>query len=113
MKEGVVPRAPLVVGDEVVAAANSDSLAQLKLTLKLAGPVQEEALLLQLNGEALTNGEFVTTNAEKSKHEINYLLSTPPLKTGENFIEMSLNGTPTSRVELCVMRLKVAYKANG
>jgi len=109
---GVMGRVPLVVGDDLEAAINSGLLTQLKLTIQLRGAVQEEALLFRLNGETLTDGEFMATDAEKSEYQVSYLVTAPPLKTGKNFIEWLLtNGWDRSTVQLYGITLKVEYKS--
>lgn len=60
---GVIGCVPLVVGDDVEAAANSGLLAQLKLTIELRGLVQQEAASFRLNGATLADGEFLTTES--------------------------------------------------
>jgi len=112
---GVMGRVALVVADDVEAASENDTLGEVKLTMDLIGPDRTEALLFRLNGETLTDGEFMATDAEKSEYQISYTVTAPPLKRGRNFIEVSLGGgwaAPISPVvQLSGIRLKVEYKA--
>jgi len=112
---GVMGRVALVIADDVEAASENDTLGEVKLTMDLIGPDRTEALLFRLNGETLTDGEFMATDAEKSEYQISYLVTAPPLKRGRNFIEVSLGGgwaAPISPVvQLSGIRLKVEYKA--
>lgn len=109
---GVVGRIPLFVGDDLNKAKKNDLIDQMKLSIKLKG-LQKETLLFRLNGEKLADGEFLTTNNEKSECQIDYLVNTPPLKRGYNFIEWTLKNIPSSPIQLYEMRLKVEYKAEG
>ncbi|MCK4324873.1 MAG: hypothetical protein KAW89_10105 [Armatimonadetes bacterium] len=113
LRKGVVQRIPLVVGDDVEAASNNSLLGQLKLMLKLKGPVEQEALLLRLNGDTLSDGEFLTLDAQDQESQINYPISAPPLTAGQNFIEVSLASVPTSPVELNSIRLNVEYESDA
>jgi len=112
---GVIGRVLLVVADDVEAASENGTLAAVKLTMDFTGPDRTEALLFRLNGEILTDGEFVATDAEKSEYQISYLVTAPPLKRGRNFIEVSLEGGWAAPirpvVQLSGVRLKVEYKA--
>ena len=114
---GLFMRVPLMVGDDVQAAAESGVLAGAKLTVKLRGPDRREALLLRVNGEPLTDGEFLMTNAEESEYELSYDVAAASLRKGGNFVEGSLEGgwdAPIRpQVEVCGMRLKVEYKAKA
>lgn len=110
VKQGEVQSIPLVVGDDVEATNQSGALAELKLTIELRGPVQEQALRFRLNGETLSREEFITTNAEKSEYAMNYPVSAPPLQIGNNFIEWSLKSTPANAIQLYGVRLEVKYK---
>ena len=111
IRSGVIRRVPLVVGDELDAGKAGGVQPQAELTFKLKGPVDEEALLLRLNGETLSGGEVATTDASEPECEIRYIVGAPPLKTGRNYIELSLKGAPDGRIEFCSISLKVEYKA--
>jgi len=111
IKPGVIQRVPLLVGDDVVAAAKSGLLAQLKLTINVKGPARKTTLSFRLNGETLTDGEFNTSDADKEEYQINYSVSAPPLKMGKNFIEVSLLNAPDSLVQFYGIKLKVEYKS--
>lgn len=70
------------------AAAKNGSLAQLKLSMKLEGPVRKESLVFRFNGEDLTSGAVVDQDGEKLR--ITYLLDGPPLRQGTKLLESSL-----------------------
>jgi len=112
---GVMGRVPLMVADDVEAASENGTLGEVKLTMDFIGPDRTEGLLFLLNGEPLTDGEFVATNAEKSEYQISYLVTAPPLKMGRNFIQVSLEGGWADLikpvVQLSGLRLKVEYRA--
>ena len=108
LKEGVVARIPLVVGDDVEAATGLP--AQMTLTMKLKGPAEEKALLCRLNDVTLMEGEFVTLDAENFKYEMSYPVTAHPLKMGRNFLEISLKTGPTGPVQFNGVRLKLEYQ---
>jgi len=108
-----IQRTSLVVGDDVEAASSNSLLVRLKLMLKLKGPVGQEALLLRLNGDTVSDGEFLSLDAEDQESQINYPTSAPPLRAGQNFIEVSLASVPASPVELYSIRLKVEYESDA
>ena len=113
LRKGGVQRTPLVVGDDVEAASNNSLLVRLKLMLKLKGPVEQEALLLRLNDDTLSDGEFLTLDAEEQESQINYPISAPPLRAGLNLIEVSLASVPAGPVELHSIILKVEYGSDA
>jgi hypothetical protein len=113
IRVGVIQHVPLVVGDDLKAATESGLLRQAKLTIKFSNPAWKDILLFQLNGEPLTDGEFVASAEGKSGCEMSYLVNAPPLKTGRNFIEISAKHSkdiPESSVQISSIKLKVEYK---
>lgn len=111
IRTGVIQRLPLVVGDDLQEAAKKGLLSELKLILKLRGPVPEEGLVFQVNGEPLTQGEVL--RFEDSQSQITYPVSSSFLIRGKNFIEVSLRGReniPSQPVKIYRMRLEVKYR---
>ena len=112
IKRGVTGRLPLVVEEDVQGRIEDGSIRETLLTIKIRGPVEEEALSLQLNGETLTGGELVESNAGKLEFEISYPVNAPPLKKGKNFIEIYHQGDPSATLEFYSVKLGVKYKGN-
>jgi len=112
LEPGEAQKVSLQIGDDVEAAAKNGSLAQLKLSMKLEGPVRRESLVFQLNGEDLTSDAVVDQDGEKLR--ITYLLlDGPPLRQGTNVLEASLKeAAPAAEnpLKLTQVRLWVRYK---
>ncbi len=133
---GAARKIPLVLGDDVQAAAKADELAELRLELILHGPLLPGMLTLRVNDQLVTGGELLPTGyahshehrhatdgqSEPHSHvhfqanQLSYLLSAPPLRLGRNEIEVSLQ---TSRqvvsgpLKLVNAQLWVKYKGGS
>lgn len=112
IQEGVIQRVPLVVGDDLVAAARNALLAQANLTITISDPAWKEVLRFRLNGVPLTGGDFASADEGKPVYQMTYPVSAPPLKTGRNFIEVSAKhdaAIPATPVQISGIKLKVEY----
>ena len=107
-KMGVTGRVPLEVDSDAIEAAKSGLLSQMKLVVKLRGPVEKKDLTLHLNGEMLTEEEYHHHDDEGA--ELSFRVNAPPLRKGKNFIEVALKNPPAETIELYSMKLKVEYK---
>ncbi len=99
---------PLPLGDDVQAAAKDGTLQELRLELTVHGHLQEGGLELTVNGESAGAGDAVRigyAHAHQHRHEadgtvsphshyhfqahqVTYLLAAPPLKLGDNELEL-------------------------
>jgi len=114
LKEGVIGRVPLLVGDDLAAPADGGRLARAKLTIRFDDPAWKDLLLFRLGGEELTGGEFAGPEGE-SECTLTYDVGAPPLKTGLNFIEVAARhgvGVPDRPVQVSDVKLKVEYGAD-
>ena len=107
LRTGVIGRVPLVVGDDVQARPPERAT----LTIAFDEPAWKDALLLRLNGQELTDGEFVPGGDEEASGRLNYSVTAPLLKTGRNLIEVVAKqmGLPDVVVTITAIRLKVEY----
>ena len=114
LEAGASHKIPLPIGDDVEATAGSASAPRLTLELHLKGPVREYNMSTSLNGQRLTDGERRDLDPNKT-HVMRYQLSAPPLKIGENVVEVSISRVqvypPVSKqaVTLYAMQLFVDY----
>ena len=99
---------PLPLGDDVQAAAKNGTLQELKLELTVHGHLQEGGLELTVNGQSAGTGDSVRigyAHSHEHRHEadgtvshhshyhfqahhVTYLLAAPPLKLGDNELEL-------------------------
>jgi hypothetical protein len=104
LRTGVIGRLPIVVGDDI--ASNPPTRAT--LTVVFDDPAWKEALLIRLNGEPLTDGQFVLS---QTGCELEYNLSALP-KTGLNLVEIGARNDialPDTIVTIVSMWLTVEY----
>jgi len=103
----VIGRVPLALGDDVQARPPERAT----LTIAFDKPAWKDALLLRLNGQELTDGEFVPGGDERASGRLNYPVTAPLLKTGRNLIEVAAKqmGLPDGVVTITAIRLKVEY----
>ncbi len=130
---GAAQKIPLILGDDVEAAAKADTLAGLRLELVLHGPLRLGMLVLRINNQLVTGGELLPTGyahthehhhaadgrSEPHSHvhyqanQLSYSLNAPPLRLGRNEIEVLLQ-TDRQRVsgplKLVNAQLWVKYK---
>lgn len=99
---------PLPLGDDVQAAAKDGTLQELRLELTVHGHLQEGGLELTVNGQSAGAGDAVRIGYAHSHehrheadgtvsphshyhfkaHQVTYLLAAPPLKLGDNELEL-------------------------
>jgi hypothetical protein len=129
---GTAHTVPLLLGDDVEAASRAGTLAELRLELTFHGPLQQNKLALQVNGQAVSTGECVRTGYRHSHehrhgpdgraephrhthfqaHRVTYSLSAPPLQLGQNQLQVSLRGdlqNAAGPIELVDAQLRVKY----
>jgi hypothetical protein len=110
IRQGVVQRVPLLVGDDVGAAALSNRLRELKLMINVRGPEFRDRLLFRLNNEILTGEELAVLDEEKMEYRLAFPITAPPLKQGRNFLEIAQETAPSDSLEFYGIQLKVDYK---
>lgn len=110
---GEIRRLPLVVGDDLEAAARNGSLACLELKLHLSGPVDDGLLTLQINGKSPIGGELEKDDAQESEHYMTYLVEPSSIRRGRNVIQVSTEGKKLAVERPVVLRgiqLLVLYR---
>ena len=133
---GAAKKIPLILGDDVQAAARADELAELRLELVLHGPLQPGMLALRVNSQPVTGGELVPTGyahthehhhaadgrSEPHSHvhfqanQLSYALNAPPLRLGRNEIEVLLQTdrqNVSGPLKLVNAQLWVKYKGGS
>ena len=119
LKPGDSQKIPMRIGDDVEAAARAGQIKRLPLEVCLKGTLKESSLSITLNGQRLAGGERIVLDAEDSTFMMRYQLSAPPLKVGQNIIEVSSaeQGRPDAKragaaafVTLLKVRLLVDYQ---
>ena len=103
----------LVIGDNLEAALRTGLTAESRLELKLQRPVQTQVLRLRLNGEVLTGGIPGSPEEDECRYPVNFPVGAPPLRMGENRIEVSFigdTGNTLDPVDLCGLRLWIDYQ---
>ena len=102
LRTGVIGRVPLVVGDEIERVPPQRAT----LTVGFDDPAWRDALLVRLNGHALTPGEGETGG-------LLTLDALGPLRPGRNFVEIAAHHgrLPESTVRITTIALTVAYGA--
>ena len=133
---GAAQKIPLVLGDDVEAAAEADELAELRLELVLHGPLRLGMLALRVNSQPVTGGELLPTgyahthehrheadghsephrHVHFQAHQLSYSLSAPPLGLGQNEIEVLLQSDGQSvsgPLKLVNAQLWVRYRGGS
>ena len=108
LRTGVIGRLPLIVGDNVVSHPPAKAI----LTVEFDDPSWKEALLIRLNGEALTDGRFVSTSDSQTNCELAYNVRVGPLRTGRNVVELAARSDvvlPESIVTIHGLNLTLEY----
>ena len=85
LRTGVIGRLPLIVGDDV----GSHPPTRATLNLEFDDPSWKDALLIRLNGEELTNGQFAPASDGQMDCQLAYDVQVPPLRTGRNVVELA------------------------
>jgi len=112
LKPGASHKIPLPIGDDVEAAAQSGNIASLPLDLHLKGAAREYNVSTTLNGQRLADGQRSALDPKETTYIMRYQLSAPPLKIGENVVEVSIAGGPRAghkAVTLYAMQLFIDY----
>ncbi len=108
LRTGVIGRLPLIVGDDVA----SHPPTQATLTVEFDEASWKDALLIRLNGEELTDGQFTLTPDGQTDCQLEYDVRVPPLRTARNFVELAARNDialPDSIVTIAAMGLKLEY----
>ncbi len=108
LRTGVIGRLPLMVGDDLA----SHSPTQSTITVEFDNASWKAALLIRLNGEELTDGQFTPVADDPKSFQLEYNVSVPPLRTGRNFVEVVARNEvalPDSIVTIVAMRVKLGY----
>ena len=82
---GVIGRLPLIVGDDV----ESHPPTQATLSVGLDDPSWKDALLIRLNGEELTDGQFVSALDGQTDCQLAHNVQVLSLQTGRNVVELA------------------------
>ena len=109
VRAGVIGRVPLEVGDDVAAHPP----AQATLAVEFGDPSWTDALLFRLNGEELTDSQFVPASEDRTHCRLEYAVNVPPLREGRNFVEVAArNGIalPESILTVTAMQLRVGWE---
>ena len=108
LRTGVIGRLPLIVGDDVAL----HSPTRTTLTVGFDDPSWKNALLVRLNGEALTDGQFASTMEGQMDCQFAYNVRVPPLRTGKNIVELAARNDvvlPESIVTILGLDLTLQY----
>ena len=85
LRTGVIGRLPLIVGDDV----ESHPPTQATLSVGLDDPSWKDALLIRLNGEELTDGQFVSALDGQTDCQLAHNVQVLSLQTGRNVVELA------------------------
>ena len=85
LRTGVIGRLPLIVGDDVGSHPPTRAI----LNLEFDDPSWKDALLIRLNGEELTNGQFAPASDGQMDCQLAYDVQVPSLRTGRNVVELA------------------------
>jgi hypothetical protein len=108
LRTGVIGRLPLIVGDDVA----SHPPTQATLTVEFDEASWKDALLIRLNGEELTDGQFVPASEGQTGCQLAYDVQVPPLRTGRNVVELAARNDvalPESIVTILGLDLILEY----
>ena len=104
---GVIGRLPLIVGDDV----GSHPPTRATLNLEFDDPSWKDALLIRLNGEELTNGQFAPASDGQMDCQLAYDVQVPPLRTGRNVAELAArNDVPLPEDIVTILRLDLTLE---
>ena len=85
LRTGVIGRLPLIVGDDVELSPPTKAI----LSVGFDDPSWKEALIVRLNGEELTDGQFVPTSDGQTDCQLVHTVQVPLLRTGRNVVELA------------------------
>jgi len=108
LRTGVIGRVPLDVGDDPAAAPP----AQAMLTVEFNDAAWADALLIRLNGEALTDSHFVPAPDAQQDCTLQYHVPVSLLRLGRNYVEVVARNDvalPDTIVTVRAMRLLLKY----
>ncbi len=102
----------LAVADELAPNAPARAPTEIRMELRLQRPTAEDPLRLRLNGVSLEKGSVESPHDGECKYPVAYALSAPPLRTGENTLEVSLPedaNVGRDGATLCGVQLRIEY----
>ena len=108
LRTGVIGRLPLIVGDDV----ESHPPTQATLSIGLDDPSWKDALLIRLNGEELTDGQFVSALDGQTDCQLAHNVQVLSLQTGRNVVELAARNDvalPESIVTILGLDLILEY----
>ena len=108
LRTGVIGRLPLIVGDDV----DLHPPTKATLTIEFDDPSWKEGLVVRLNGEELTDGQFVPAADGQTDCQLTYDVQVPPLRTGRNIVELAARNDvplPEGIVTILSLDLTVEY----
>ena len=107
LRTGVIGRLPLVVGDDVALYPPTRAT----LTVGFDDPSWKNALLVQLNGEALTDGQFASAMEGQMDCQLAYDVRVPPLRTGRSVVELAArNDVPLPEGIVTILELDLTLE---
>ena len=107
IREGVIGRVGLQVGDDVATLRPSRALLQVTID----NAAWEQALLVRFNGTELTGGQLAESDDGQAACQLIYELDVPPVASGLNHIEFATRHgkTPKSVLTISAIGLKLEY----
>ena len=107
LRTGVIGRLPLVVGDDVALYPPTRAT----LTVGFDDPSWKNALLVRLNGEALTDGQFASAMEGQMDCQLAYDVRVPPLRTGRSVVELAArNDVPLPEGIVTILELDLTLE---
>ena len=107
LRTGVIGRLPLIVGDDV----GSHPPTRATLTVGFDDPSWKNALLVRLNGEALTDGQFASAMEGQMDCQLAYDVRVPPLRTGRSVVELAArNDVPPPEGIVTILELDLTLE---
>ena len=108
LRPGVIGRLSLRVGDDLA----SHPPIKATLTVEFDDPSWKDTLQLRLNGEELTDGQFVPASDGQTDCQLVHNVQVPPLQTGRNVVELAARNDvalPESIVTILGLDLTLKY----
>ena len=107
LRTGVIGRLPLIVGDDV----DLHPPTKATLTIEFDDPSWKEGLVVRLNGEELTDGQFVPAADGQTDCQLTHNVEVPPLRTGRNIVELAArNDVPLPDGIVTILSLDLTLK---
>lgn len=91
LRTGVICRLPLIVGDDVASYPPTKAT----LTVEFDAPSWEDALLIRLNSEEMTDGRFASASDDRMDCQLAYDVEVSLLRTGRNVVELAARNNAT------------------